>query len=298
MKYLFFSVIIAMPFLSLSQRNSEDKLWEIHPPSFNSFYIAHGGAFKYSKEQLINFETCVFADTLFVRTSPNLKGIVQDTIFVGDNIKIVDGGEILKIGHREYPWFKISYTDNQNKKKTGFAWGGLISFKALRKGNTKFVYGIPKIIIKGKPSENDSKSIVQIKAVENKKTIAKIEIPINSESSHWSNAIILNNQSLSNISNILLIGFKGEACGIPMYYLYLLWDGQRFYQAPKSETVADAGIFYQSYSLVFPIEKGGINNKVIQNYSYSELVDEDKDKWERINSKTIYSWTGSGFVKD
>jgi len=66
----------------------------------------------------------------------------------------------------------------------------------LRKGNTKFAYGIPKVIIKGKPSDHNSESIVQIKAIENRKTIAKINMTIDSESSGTTNAIILDIMSI------------------------------------------------------------------------------------------------------
>ncbi len=299
MKYIFLIGILLISFFSFSQNDDYERIWKNPPPPFNRFHTdSEGSKIEYSKEQLINFETYVFADTLFVRKTPNLKSSIQDTIFVGDDIKIIDGGEIFKIGNREFPWFKISYTNSRNTKQTGYAWGGLISFKALRRGNTKFVYGIPKIIVKGKKSDNITESVVQVKAVENKQTIAKIEMAINSESSGLSNAIILNNNNLANISNILVVSFSGEACGIPTYYFYLLWDGQKFHQAPKSESVGEAGIFSEGYSLIFPSDKGGIKDKVIQNYSLEQVIDEEKDKWKRKNSKVIYSWTGSEFVKD
>jgi hypothetical protein len=299
MKYLFLTFLLFVSFLSFSQNEEYDRIWKNMPPSFNRFYSdVQGEKIDYSKERLINFETYVFADTLFVRKTPNLKSSVQDTIFVGDDVKIIDGGEIFKIGNREFPWFKISYTNSSNVKQTGYAWGGLLSFKALRRGNTKFVYGIPKIIVKGKKNNNITESIVQVKAVENKQTIAKIDMTINSESSGLSNAIILNGSNLTNISNILLVSFSGEACGIPTYHFYLLWDGKQFYQAPKSESIADAGVYHEGYSLIFPSEKGGIKDKVIQNYTLEQVIDEEKNKYKRKNAKTIYSWTGSEFVKD
>jgi hypothetical protein len=298
MKYIFLIISSIFSFTSFSQKDGEN-IWNNLPPSFNMFHNdGQGGKLKYSKEQLINFETYVFADTLFVRKTPNLTSSIQDTLIVGDDVKIIDGGEIFKIGNRKFPWFKISYTNNKNVRQTGFAWGGLLSFKALRRGNTKFVYGIPKIIFKGKPSDNISESVVQVKAVENKKTIAKADMMIDTESSHISNAHILNSNGLFNVSNIILVQFSGEACGIPSYGFYLLWDGKKFYQAPKSESVADGGVYHEGYYLTFPTDKGGIKNKVIQSYSFEQVIDEEKDKWKRENKRTVYTWTGSEFVKD
>lgn len=295
MKYIFLVACLIVSFFSFSQKSDEDRVWESSVPQLNKLYFSEkDDKFKYSKESLINFETYVFADTLLVRKNPDLKSSIQDTLLVGDDVKIIDGGEIFKIGNRAFPWLKISYVIN-NIKKTGYAWGGLISFKALRRGNTKFVYGIPKILVKGK---DYTESVVQVKAVENKKTIAKIDMAINTESSGISNAILLSNKGFTNISNILLVAFSGEACGIPSYSFYLLWDGQKFHQAPKSESVGDAGVFAETYSLVFPSDKGGMKDKVIQNYTLEQVIDEEKDKWKRKSSKIVYRWTGSEFVKD
>lgn len=292
-------LLFIISFSSYSQKNDANDIWGNSPPSFHTFRNEEkGGKLEYSKEPLINFETYVFADTLFVRKMPNLNSAVQDTIFVGDDVKIIDGSKVLKIGNRAFPWFKISYINNKNIKQTGYAWGGLLSFKALRRGNTKFVYSIPKIIFKGNPADDVSESIVQVKAVESKKTIAKMDMTINSESTRLSNANMLNSNGLINISSIISVSFSGEACAIPSYYFYLLWDGKKFYQAPKSESISDAGVYNEDYSLIFPFNKGGIKNKVIQNYTLEQIVDEEKDKWKSKNHKTIYSWTGSGFVKD
>jgi Bacterial SH3 domain len=299
MKNLLVILLFIISSSSFSQKNDANDVWENSPPAFNAFHTdGKGGKLEYSKEPLINFETYVFADTLFVRKTPNLNGAVQDTLLVGDDVKIIDGGEIFKIGNRQFPWFKISYSNHNNTKQTGYAWGGLISFKALRRGNTKFVYGIPKVIFKGNPADNVSESVVQLKAVENRKTIAKTDMTINTESTRLSNAMVMNNNGLTNVSSVLSVSFSGEACAIPSYYFYLLWDGKKFYQAPKSEAISDAGVYSQGYYLIFPSNKGGIKNKVIQNYTLEQIVDEEKDKWKRTNSKTVYSWTGSEFVKD
>jgi len=81
MRYIIsIALTILFSYSSLSQKTDSDRLWGKHIPSFREFY----------KEELVDYETYVFADTLFIRDASNLKGVIQDTIFVGDDIKIVD----------------------------------------------------------------------------------------------------------------------------------------------------------------------------------------------------------------
>jgi hypothetical protein len=284
-----FSLLLALlSFQSFSQKTDIDRLWS----ESSAFSIGN-----FSKDQLKNYATYVFADTLFVRERASLKSSIKDTLFAGDDLKIIEMAELLKIGNRIYPWFKIIYKDKNNVEKTGHAWGGLISPKALRRANTKFVYGIPKILA-NKENGYPISCTVEVKAIENQKIISKTTMQINGESASLSNAIILNNKGLENVSNVILLAYSGEACGIPSYYFYILWNGKTLTIAPKFETISDADVFFESYTLVFPTDKGGIKGKVVQEYDFEELIDEKTEKYKRKSSKTIYRWTGSEFLKE
>ena len=290
MKQTFSLLFLLFGLTSFAQTSDQEKIFESA-----TMFLSKGEM----GLEIKNYDTYVFADTLLVRSAASLKAATQDTLLVGDNIKIIEAGQPFKIGNRTYPWFKISYTTSAGKIKVGYAWGGLLSWKALRTGNTKFVYSVTKIQLKGKPSEFVSEThTIDIKAVENRKAIAKASMIVEEgQDMLYANALIFSNRGLSNAKNVILIGYSGGACGVPTYYFYQVWNGKNFVQAPRAESIADAGAFYENYTLVFPNEKGGLKDKIIQKYEYEETIDEAKNKYNRKKSQKIYSWTGSGFLK-
>ncbi|WP_315823620.1 SH3 domain-containing protein [Paraflavitalea speifideaquila] len=84
----------------------------------------------------------IFADTAYIRNSPDTKQPAIDTLLAGDNITVI--GTITNaftIRGIKGPWLKISYTKN-GEVKNGYIWQGLVSCQPLRRGDLKFVYGI------------------------------------------------------------------------------------------------------------------------------------------------------------
>ncbi len=242
--------------------------------------------------------TYIFADTAKIRDEPGLTAKVIDTLLAGDEITITEVSETKTTSSgKEAPWYKVSYSKNEIKE-TGYVWGALLSFSAHRRGNTKFVYGIDKVIIISTEKEYVDDVFASVKVIENGVIKRKVSFKFdNSDSANYPSAITLDNRGLTSNKIIFKCTFSGGACAVPTYDFYFLWNGNSLYSLPNLISSVDAvsegpvdwvGIT-QEY--IFPKDKGGKPNQIILYESTS-----DYDKNEKLVEKETYkqySWNGS-----
>ncbi len=119
----------------------------------------------------------IFADTAFIRISPDTKQAPTDTLFAGDNILVTGASpNALTIRGLKGPWLKIKYSKN-GKDKNGYIWQGLVSCMPLRRGDTKFVFGIERRADSSVTSDNQRETLpryhVKLKVVQNGKILSR-----------------------------------------------------------------------------------------------------------------------------
>jgi hypothetical protein len=246
----------------------------------------------------------IFADTALIRISPDTKQPPIDTLFAGDNITIKGKSpNALTIRGLKGPWLKINYTKN-GEQRNGYVWQGLVSCMPLRRGDVKFVYGIERranrVTVSGKEKNTTSQYLVRLKVVRHGQVLARAEfLTYDDESANFSGGKIMSGMGLTNVQNIIVLTFSGEACGIPTYDYYLTFTkNSQLVRFPVKENVGDAGVYYHSETFTFPNEKNGKPDMVIWNMSVeedTEKVDKNGDPVLKITEKkkAVYSWDGA-----
>ena len=238
----------------------------------------------------------IFADTAYVRVTPDTKQPPADTLFAGDDITITEiTSNVLTIRGLKGPWLKISYTKN-GESKTGYIWQGLISCPPLRRGDVKFVYGIER-----RADSNTIKRFqVVLKVVQKGSVVAKTSfLTWDDESANFSEGKVMSGMGLTNVSNFVVLTFSGEACGIPTYDYYIAFTkSTQLVRFPIKENIADAGVFYHEETFTFPSEKNGKPNKVILNKKSEEVtekIDQNGDPVFKTTEKKTeqYAWNGT-----
>lgn len=245
----------------------------------------------------------IFADTALIRIAPDTKQAPIDTLFVGDNITIkgiTSNG--LTIRGLRLPWLKITYTKN-GELKSGYIWQGAVSCKPMRRGDTKFVYAIERradsIEKRGKYKDTLPQYLVRLKVVQNGKVLAKAAVTTpDDESANYSDSKVMSGMGLTNVQNVVVLDFSGDACGIATYDYYWAWTkSNQLVRFPDKYNIADAGIFYHDETFIFPNEKNGQPDRVIWNLEgaeYTDKLDKHGDPVPKINEKksAIYVWDG------
>jgi len=243
----------------------------------------------------------IFADTALIRVTPDTKQAPIDTLFAGDNITVTGiTHNVLTIRGLKGPWLNINYTKN-GETKNGYIWQGLVSCMPLRRGNVKFVYGIERradSLIK-KDNYTIRRFLVRVKAVQDGKVLAKASvITYDDESANTSTGKIMSGMGLTNVQNIVVIEFSGEACGIPTYdYYFALTKSNQLLRFPDKESMADAGVVYHIENFTFPSEKNGKPDMILWSSQTEEATDKVDKKGNEITKITekknaTYTWDG------
>jgi hypothetical protein len=243
----------------------------------------------------------IFADTAFIRITPDTKQAPIDTLLAGDNITVTGvSANSLSIRGIKGPWLNISYTKN-GERKSGYVWQGLVSLSPLRRGDTRFVFGIERradsIYQSGKSRDTIRRYLARLKVVQNSKILAKAAIIIpDDESANTSGGRLMSGMGLTNVQNIIVLAFSGEACGVPSYDYYLAWTKDSvLVRFPDKMNVGDAGAFYHSENFTFPNEKNGKPDMILWDMMVeeeTEKVDKNGDAILKVTDKksTSYAW--------
>jgi len=241
----------------------------------------------------------IFADTALVRISPDTKQAAIDTLLAGDDITAVDilAGKLLTLKGLTLPWVQIKYKKD-GVEKQGYVWEGLISFSPMRRGDMKFVFAYDRRVDTLIDNEKRPQYIVKLKAVQARKILAATAFRImDDESAGFSYAKVMAGLGLTNVQNIISVGFGGAACGVSTNYYYFAWmkDG-RIAALPERMDVGDAGVYYHSESFIFPGEKDGMPDTIILKMHEEEETDKLDKNGEPVMSVkeefTKYSWDG------
>lgn len=226
----------------------------------------------------------IFADTAYIRISPDTKQPPLDTLLAGDNITVTGmTTQSLTIRGIQGPWLKIAYNKNGEYRK-GYIWQGLVSCAPLRRGDLKFVYGIERKFDSTLVTDNRRDTFpyyrVRLKVVQNGVLLAKATQTIaDDESANFSSGKIMSGMGLTNVQHIVVMTFTGAACGVATDDYYYAWtkDGQLI-QLPSKTNIGDADAYYHTEEFTFPNEKNGLPDMIVWNMEEAEATDKvDKD---------------------
>jgi len=243
----------------------------------------------------------IFTDTAFIRPTAGTANNAADTLLCGHSVLVVNATDKpLTLKGITAPWVKISYTKN-NMPKQGYVWAGLLSLKPLRRGNTKFIFGIDKFTADKKAKADDyiqGKYTIVLKLLQNDTILNQYSFTRNKdESFSFTDTKVMSGMGLKNVSNIATLYHGGEACGIASNTLYFAVVNNKIVKLPNLMSVGDADIYSHDETFTFPAEKNGRPNTIIWNMKEEEATEKlDKKGWpiyKKTSARKLYNWNGA-----
>ncbi|MBO9636497.1 MAG: hypothetical protein J7578_25575 [Chitinophagaceae bacterium] len=244
-------------------------------------------------------ERYIYADTAYIRISPDTKQPPIDTLLTGDNILITGASpNSLTIRGLKGPWLKIKYSKN-GEERNGYIWQGLVSCTPLRRGDTKFVFGIERKMDSSYIIENSKQTFpffqVRLKVVQNGTVISRAAFATpNDESANFSEGKVMSGLGLTNVQNMVVLSFNGAACGVPsLDYYFAFTKNNSLVRFPDKTNVGDAGVYYHSETFIFPSEKNGKPDQLIWNLleeEETEKTDKNGEPIMKVTAKKNKTW--------
>ena len=238
----------------------------------------------------------IFTDQTRIRKEPNLNSEVLDSLQTNQQIFIIKKDKpVLQLGERASNWYKISY-QKDNKTLEAYIWGANLCIGYRNKNGYDFLFGISKTVDKKDKqfNQNFKQNIAGVKAVEGNTLIDEVSFDTGSgESLSYAIFNIESNHKLKNVDFTIKATVSGEACGIPSFDQYILFNNKKLIKLPQLMNVGDADVYYHSEEFIFPNDKGGIPNAFIFKMEEMEKDENYKEKTKRL-SKT-YLWNGSSY---
>ena len=221
--------------------------------------------------------TYLFGDNVRVRTSPEIKNNISDTLAIGTEVSVIKKDKEQMIGQINQNWYEVSYTV-KGKKKTGFIWGALLALTYIENNGYYYLVGL---------KEYRKNSLYgECRLVKDNKLISKVEIMPHSTDfvenavyGYSASSSIFNDKSLSGVEKIIKLSFTYEACGYSYGEIFIGLNKNKMIFLLKTENVSEAGLFAYTENAIFPSDKGGIPD-VIQKKILGEEYSEESDEYK------------------
>ncbi|RXK81952.1 SH3 domain-containing protein [Filimonas effusa] len=260
------------------------------------------GSNLYATENKAGDTLTILADTTFLRDQPAASGKILQQLPNGTQVVFVKEAHRQRMKGFSANWIRVRVAGDSNQE--GFIWKGLTTLGCCNNGNTRFLYGLDRVVNVKKDDVERWDCMVRLKVVNNEnKKLADVSWPLKSSeaTSFSSGKLLTGSMGLEGLTHIVRIYFSGEACGIPDDYFYFGWTGAELLPLPGKMHIADAGVYYHSETLLFPSESGGKPGHIIKLIEEEEALDEmDKDgepKMKKTSSGEQYKWDGRKAVK-
>lgn len=236
-------------------------------------------------------KTKLFGHNVNVRNSPDTKtGTVVAQLPIGTEVTIVEEAETFTINGYKAPWYKVSFTKD-NEKKSGYIWGGFLSaFSFDLNDENKLLYGFY-------GDDNIQKFMSQIKIIKNTEIVAKLNFEPVSDVYEMPftynftvDAKLLSGTGFDNVKNIIQINYHYPACGVPFGDIVFFWTGEKLINGTIVHGVSEAGVFRHDYEFVYPDAK--TKNKLIIN-KISEEYDDNGNELPAKTTRLTYNWANN-----
>ena len=244
--------------------------------------------FQDNSKAIVGFAKC------YVRESPNINSVILDSLQIGSEVMVKKTSDALyKFKGIIFPWVEIEYKNKLGTTKVGCVWKGLLALNFVNNGYLTYLTTIDKIEkIKSQEYFNEN-FFISAKILNNKNQLLN-QITIKkflSESTYFENKTI-GSLGLSKLQNIYRISFSGESCGVPIFYYYFGWNGNKLLILPEKMNVGDADVYYHSEEFVFPSEKGGKPDLIRKKIEEAELIEETSGIYNMTEGEEIFKWNG------
>jgi len=223
----------------------------------------------------------LFGNNVKLRDAPNFKSELIELVTIDKKVKILEKTEAKDIFKGvEHPWYKV-----QVGNKTGYILGALIAHHKISTSENKvdFYFHI-------NPEYKDKSFSIGIKAYKGKELLNAFDFnPIG----HRFSFKVSGNRGIHEISNIVMIDYISEACGVEGGITYLFWDNEQFIHVADLTQMGDGGVLHEHQEFIFPGDPEGRNNGKSEIIFKAEMGHEinEETQWYITNSQSrILKW--------
>jgi len=241
-----------------------------------TFYIDYSFEFEEGSTQLM------YGNNVVLRSQDDPTSKAMDTLRIGDPVKIIKKSETTThINGKPWHWYKV-----KADKKTGYVLGGLIALDHKEiNGNTYLLT----------TAERDSRMFARVRVMDKNKNYYGHEVEI---SSSTISIEVDHNQGLTNVQDMCILSFHAEACGMIGGKAYLFNNGERLFEAIRSENMSEAGLFWFSENVEFMGADYWEDNIAYFSRENGEYMDDSMDWTQAVINKIRITWTGTEFTPD
>ena len=231
----------------------------------------------------------MYADRVNVRNSPSLDGQVLFTLAEGTPLEMIYGMSETTLNDESGSWKIVRY-----QGKTGYIWGPLLAFQAVRSMTD------PEVLFVLGPNKNQEE--VGVKVFRNGKRIQEFTFKGLKSLHQMSRFESKGNKGVKGIEDLLYITYYAEACGEIGGDVMLAWDGKLLRHFFTSTSMGDGGLF-EIEEIVLPADLHGEKGSIVV---YKESGEYHYDN-EQIENQTVeyfqkeihrYRWNGERLIKE
>jgi hypothetical protein len=251
-----------------------------------------------------NVEGIIGVKNCYVRSEASANSILLDSVQIGQNVKILKNTITnANIKGLNLSWVSIEYTKN-NKILNGYLWKGFLAINSAQNKQNTFLTTLDRKFSKKVIQNNEVDEVtvfgLTVRVLDNNnQLVTEKSFTKQMPESYSSFSSVIDNWGLQNLKSIYRMGVGGEACGIPIEYIYYGFTGTELLALPEKYDVGDANAYYHSENFIFPKEKGGKANTIIKEITDAENINYDSNNNVDIflTKKTIeyYNWDGKNF---
>ncbi len=211
-----------------------------------------------------NSNTFIFGDNARVRKIPEIAETnIADTLPAGFPVKILKKTSrvMSQNGFSEY-WYQISYMKNE-KKVTGYIWGGLIAAGYQKTDKDLLIFGFRKYAANG-GFEGECRLIHDGKIISSL-PVTLHDFPSGGENPFYVYNITVNfhnNLGLSGLKHIISINCNYEACGYPAGNIWIGISDEKLYYLGTDTSVFEAGVFHYEEEMIFPSSDKSLKDEI------------------------------------
>lgn len=224
----------------------------------------------------------MYGNNVVLRSAENPTSEALDTLKIAEAVTIIKKGETMSdLNGRSSYWYKVKY-----KNKIGYVLGGWISLDHKQINDKTYL-----IIF----SERGDQLFARTRVVSKDKSYYGHEIPL---STYLISLDILNNHGLEGVEAIFVVSMHAEACGVVGGSVFLFDSGERLFEAIRTESMSEAGLFWFSESIDFKGADYWEENCAFFSRENGEYMD-DSLEWTRMVTNTVKMvWDGEKFTPD
>lgn len=248
-----------------------------------------------------SFNTYIFGETTQVRKAPSLQGERIAVLPIGHPVQVLahDTAMLTLQGRAAY-WHRITWLDEQNQKREGWVWGGLLAQGFGDIEQTLFLIGYTQskeILEKGRKITHYE---YEIKAVRNERLLDRHEMShLYFHEAQIMDFSIYGSRGLTQAKNIINFNWSGACCGCGGEEHTLIWNGVKFEPLPVLKHWGEWGtggyetyFFPEDQSLIDEYEDGRFS--VFFKFFFQQV--ENKSAILLLQSEDMYDETGASYA--